>query len=223
MRFVSTLSGLRLLTLFLSCFSGIRSVMPAAAANTLFLDQISAAEGQDSQDAAPQSPSNLPTEAQPKTQPKSQPKSQPKDVSERKDESDHHKKNPNDNGSFVIAPLPIVSPALGTGIIPILGYITPIPAKHRGFAPSVMGAGGLITNDGSRGFGVGADLYLDKARYEVESIYAHGNIDYNLYGEGFISGNAGLKLPLEQAGHLFFFKTLRRIGWDFYAGIRFVD
>jgi hypothetical protein len=189
--------------------------MPAAAANTLFLDQISAAEGQDSQDAAPQSPSNLPTEAQPK--------SQPKDVSERKDESDHHKKNPNDNGSFVIAPLPIVSPALGTGIIPILGYITPIPAKHRGFAPSVMGAGGLITNDGSRGFGVGADLYLDKARYEVESIYAHGNIDYNLYGEGFISRNAGLKLPLEQAGHLFFFKTLRRIGWDFYAGIRFVD
>jgi hypothetical protein len=214
-RFVSTLSGLRLLALFLSCFSGMWSVMPAAAANTLFLDQISAAEGQDSQHAAPQSPSNLPTEAQPKAQ--------PKDVSERKDESDQHEKKANHNGSIVVAPLPIVSPALGTGIIPVLGYITPIPAKDRALAPSVIGAAGLITDDGSRGWGVGADLYLDKARYEVESVYAHGNIDYNLYGEGFISGKAGLKLPLEQAGHLFFFKTLRRIGWDFYAGIRFID
>jgi outer membrane protein assembly factor BamA len=38
-----------------------------------------------------------------------------------------------------------------------------------------------------------------------------------------VNGNAGFKLPLEQAGHFFFFKTLRRIGWDFYAGIRFID
>ena len=199
------------MTLFLGCFSGACFVTLDAVANTLPVDQISATEGQDSQDAAPQSPSNPPTEAE------------PKDVSERKNESDHHKKKPSHNGSIVVALLPIVSPALGTGIIPILGYITPIPEKDRALTPSVLGAGGLIINDGTRGFGVGADLYLDKARYEVESIYAHGNIDYNLYGEGFISGNAGLKLPLEQAGHLFFFKTLRRIGWDFYAGIRFVD
>ena len=90
-------------------------------------------------------------------------------------------------------------------------------------APSTIGAGGLITDNGSRGWGLGADLYLDKARYEMESVYAHGNIDYNLYGPGFVNGNAGFKLPLEQAGHLFLFKTLRRIGWDFYAGIRFID
>ncbi len=145
------------------------------------------------------------------------------EASDKKDDKKHRWDLGDPNGSIVAAPLPIVSPALGAGIVPVLGYITPIPAKDRALTPSVIGAGGLITNDGSRGFGLGTDLYLDKARYEIESVYAHGNIDYNLYGVGFENGNAGLKLPLEQAGHFFFFKTLRRVGWDFYAGLRFID
>ena len=142
--------------------------------------------------------------------------------SDEKDEKTHRwKLDP--NGSIVAAPLPIVSPALGAGIIPVLGYITPIPAKDKAIEPSVFGAAGLITDNGTRGWGLGTDIYLDKARYETETVYAKGNLDYNLYGVGFVNGNAGLKLPLEQAGHFFFFKTLRRIGWDFYAGVRFID
>jgi len=167
---------------------------------------------QDSKDTAQTSPSN------PSTDKASGNDSDKKDKDEKK-----HKWQLDPNGSWVVAPLPIVSPALGSGIVPVLGYITPIPAKDRAVTPSVLGAGGLITNDGTRGFVVGADLYLDKARYEVESVYAHGNIDYNLYGVGFENGDAGLKLPLEQAGHFFLFKTVRRVGWDFYAGIRFID
>ena len=63
---ISTLSALRVMTLFLGCFSGACFVTLDAVANTLPVDQISATEGQDSQDAAPQSPSNPPTEAEPK-------------------------------------------------------------------------------------------------------------------------------------------------------------
>lgn len=121
----------------------------------------------------------------------------------------------------MIAPLPIVSPAIGSGIVPILGYITPIPPKERTETPSVIGAGGLITNNGSRAFFLGTDLYFKQARYEVETGYAHGNLDYNLYGTGFDNGNAGLKLPLEQAGHAFFIKGLRLIRWNTYVGGRF--
>jgi hypothetical protein len=142
-------------------------------------------------------------------------------ASEKKDKKHKHKLNP--NGSIVVAPLPVVSPALGAGIIPVLGYITPVPVMDSKVTPSVVGAGGLITNGGSRGWALGTDLYLDRGKYELETAYAHGNLDYNLYGVGFVNGNAGLKLPLTQAGHLYFFKTLRRIGWDFYAGIRFID
>jgi hypothetical protein len=95
--------------------------MQDAAANTLSADQISALEGHDSQDVAQQSPTNLPPEAEPKK------------ISEGKYESDQHKKKANHNGSFVIAPLPMVSPALGTGIIPVLGYITPFRQRTRQF------------------------------------------------------------------------------------------
>lgn len=143
------------------------------------------------------------------------------DKSENKDEK--KKKKPQRTGSFVVAPIPIVSPALGSGIVPVAGYITPIPKTDRAITPSVAGAGGLITNNGTRGFAVGADLFLDKAKYETEAAYARGNLNYNIYGPGFVNGNAGLKLPLEQTGHLFFAKALRHIRWDFYAGIRFMD
>jgi hypothetical protein len=209
-RSIGTLSALREVTLLL-CFIGMCSATLDAAAITLRLDQISATEGQDSHNVTQQSPSNLPTEAE------------RKDVSERKEESDRHKKKANHNGSFVIAPLPMVSPALGTGVIPILGYITPLPAKDKELTPSVVGAAGLVTNDGSRGFGIGADLYLRQAVYELETVYAHGNLNYNLYGVGFENGNAGLKLPLEQSGQMLFVKLLRKIGWDTYVGGRFIN
>lgn len=144
-------------------------------------------------------------------------------ISENKHEKHEEKKATGGNGSFVAAPLPIVSPALGTGIIPVFGYITPIPKDDQAITPSVVGAGGLITNDGSRGFGLGADLYLDDARYELESVYARGNLNYNLYGVGFVNGNAGFKLPLKQTGQLLFTKLLRNVGHDIYVGGRFLD
>jgi len=195
---------------FLGVWSGRCLAQTPANAEAQPNSQPSLVEDQDSQDVSSGSPSNL---SGGKT---------PEQEAEKKDEKKHRwKLDP--NGSIVAAPLPIVSPALGAGIIPVLGYITPIPAKDKAIEPSVFGAAGLITDNGTRGWGLGTDIYLDKARYETETVYAKGNLDYNLYGVGFVNGNAGLKLPLEQAGHFFFFKTLRRIGWDFYAGVRFID
>ena len=183
----------------------------ASAGVNLPTDQQKSVESQTAHDSTQQSVSNPPTET--KAEEKSETNEETKKEKEKK-KSDHA-------GSFVVAPLPLKSPALGAGIVPILGYITPIPAKDRAIEPSVIGAAGLITNNSSRGFGVGGDLYLDKANYELESVYAHGYLDYNLYGEGFVNGNAGFKLPLEQSGQIFFIKLLRRIPWDFYVGGRF--
>jgi hypothetical protein len=138
---------------------------------------------------------------------------------EEKEKKKHEKKKSNGAGSFVIAPLPMVSPALGAGVVPVVGYITPIPVSNK--IPSTVGAGGIITNNGTRAFGIGGDFFLRHALYEVESGYGHGNLDYDLYGVGFDNGNAGLKLPLEQSGQLYFLKVLRHIGWDTYVGGRF--
>jgi hypothetical protein len=177
---------------------------------TLPTEGYSIAEPQTSQEAAQQSSVNPSPEAKPNQN------------SGEKAEKKKKKKN-SDAGSFVVAPQPLVSPALGAGIIPIVAYITPIPPKDKTVPPSAFAAGGLITNNGSRAFALGAELYLKQARYELETGYAQGNLDYNLYGVGFANGNVGLKLPLEQSGQIYFLKVLRRIGWDTYIGGRFTN
>lgn len=123
----------------------------------------------------------------------------------------------------MVAPLPIVSPAIGSGIVPVAGYIFPFQENKSAPEPSVVGAAGLITNNGTRGFGLGTETYLKESRYEIKAFYVRGNIDYNLYGVGYVNGSQGLKLPLEQTGSVFFIEFLRKIVWDTYVGARFVN
>lgn len=140
---------------------------------------------------------------------------------EKKNEEKSEKRK--SRGAIVVAPLPMVSPAIGSGIIPVLGYIFPFEQKDNASPPSVIGAAGLITNNGSRGFGLGTDLFLKKDSYELKSFYAHGNINYDLYGVGFLKGDSQLKLPLVQTGQIFFVEFLRRVFWDIFVGPRFVN
>ncbi len=125
-------------------------------------------------------------------------------------------------GSFVIAPLPISSPALGTGIVPVLGYIFPLRKDDHVSPPSVVGMAGLATDNGSRGFGAYADLYMKENTYRISTAYFRGNVNYNLYGVGLVAGDAGRKLPLEQSGQVLRTEVLRRVGWDFFLGGRFL-
>jgi Omp85 superfamily domain len=141
----------------------------------------------------------------------------PTTVSEKDEKSKKEKKAK--RGAIVVAPLPISSPAIGSGIIPVLGYIFPFSKNDKDSPPSTIGVAGLITNNGSRGFVIGGQLFLDHNKYEVTSGYARGNVDYNIYGTGVA---ANLKLPLNQTGQAFFGEFLRRIGWKFFAGPRFV-
>ena len=124
-------------------------------------------------------------------------------------------------GSFVIAPLPISSPALGTGIVPILGYIFPLSRKDEVSPPSVIGMAGLVTNNGSRAFGAYADLFMRENTFRLTASYGRGNLNYDLYGIGLAEGNAGRKLPLQQIGQVFRGELLRRVGWDVFVGLRF--
>ncbi|MGC2476909.1 MAG: BamA/TamA family outer membrane protein, partial [Candidatus Sulfotelmatobacter sp.] len=80
-----------------------------------------------------------------------------------------------------------------------------------------VGAAGLVTNNSSRGWGVGADLYFKRNTYEVTSLFAKGNVNYDLYGSGVFEG---LKLPLIQTGHLYRGEVLRRLWWKVFVGPR---
>jgi Omp85 superfamily domain len=120
-------------------------------------------------------------------------------------------------GSIVVAPLPLVSPAIGSGIIPVAGYIFPFSKNDKVSPPSVVGAAGLLTNNGSRAWGLGADLYIKRNTYEITSFFGKGNLNYDLYGSGLFGG---LKLPLVQTGHLYRGEVLRRFWWKVFVGPR---
>jgi len=128
------------------------------------------------------------------------------------------KKKREKRGSFVIAPIPISNPALGSGIVPVIGFIFPITKSDKVSPPSVIGTGGLITDNGSRAFSLGAQIYFKQNTYKSTAIYARGNLNYDLYGSGV---DEGLKLPLIQTGSLFHAEFLRRIAWKFFLGPRF--
>ncbi len=125
-------------------------------------------------------------------------------------------------GSLVVVPVPISSPAIGSGIVPVFGYIFPLNKRDKVSPPSIVGAVGLITNNGSRASAVAAQLYFGQNTYRVTTGFVRGNINYNLYGIGVIAGNAGRKLPLEQSGEGFFGEVLRRVKGKFFVGPRFM-
>lgn len=148
----------------------------------------------------------------------SPPTKKPDSESEEKKKGEKKKKKEK-RGAVVIAPLPLSSPAIGSGIIPVVGYIFPFSMKDKVSPPSVIGAAGLVTNNGSRGFAVGGQLYMKENTYLVTAGFARGNVDYNVYGTGIASDQ---KLALNQTGHAFFGEALRRIWWKFFIGPRFL-
>lgn len=122
-------------------------------------------------------------------------------------------------GAIAAAPIPISSPAIGSGLVPVVGYIFPLSLKDKKSPPSVIGAAGLITNNSSRGLALIGQLFMKEDTYELTAGYVHGNLDYNVYGEGILSGQ---KLGLEQTGDGYMVEFLRRIAWRFLAGPRII-
>jgi hypothetical protein len=123
-------------------------------------------------------------------------------------------------GEIVIAPLPISSPALGTGVIPLFGYIFPFSTKDKVSPPSVVGAAALFTDNGSRALAVAGQLYLKQNTSQITAAYVRGNLNYDFYGTGTAAGNAGRKLAIKQTGSVFFGEFLHRLVGKFFLGPR---
>jgi len=107
---------------------------------------------------------------------------------------------------------------VGSGVVPVFAYIFPTSTADNSPA-SLLGGVGLVTDNGSRAMALGGELYLKKSTYRTTSIYARGNLNYDLYGLG--SGDSQQKLPLKQTGQLVFGELLRRAWWKLFLGPRF--
>jgi Omp85 superfamily domain len=193
-----------LINLFLVCGLGVFFRIPAIAQAPEKVEPPAVSPGQEVKPTTPESGDK----SQQQTAPE-QPQPQPK-----------KKKKFAIPDGIVVAPLPISSPAIGTGITPILGYIFPLSKNDKVSPPSTIGAAGLITNNGSLGFAVGGQFFFKENTYEVTSGYVHGNVNYNIYADELAPG---FKLPLNQTGEAFFGEFLRRLFWRFFAGPRFMS
>jgi len=123
-------------------------------------------------------------------------------------------------GAFVVAPIPISSPALGTGVTVAVGYIFPLRKDDKVSPPSIIGGGALFTDNGSRGFAAASELYFAQDRYHVVSGLVGADLHYYFYGTGTDSGNAGIKFGLDQSMKLVVGSATRRMFRDIFVGRR---
>ena len=124
-------------------------------------------------------------------------------------------------GRFVIAPIPVSSPALGSGLVFVLGYVFPFSQQDKKSPPSTVGFGAARTNNGSRGWGVAGRLYFDENKYQTTFLVASGTINYNFFGIGRIPGTTSRSVRIEQKGTVFFGEFLRNMWKDIFVGVRY--
>ena len=129
------------------------------------------------------------------------------------------KKKKERRGAIVVAPIPISSPAIGTGVVLAGGYIFPFRKADMVSPPSVVGGAALFTNNGSRALALAAEFYLKQNTYHITSMYVRGNLNYDFYGVG-TAADQGKKLPLKQTGQVFLGEILYRIAGKFFVGPR---
>lgn len=95
-------------------------------------------------------------------------------------------------GSFVVAPIPLRDPMIGTGLILGGGYLFQDDAKSN---TSFLGLAGLKTSNGTNGYGAGGRLSFNSNRWNTT--FFLGDIDafYDAYPVGFA-------VPINQKGKL---------------------
>jgi Omp85 superfamily domain len=128
---------------------------------------------------------------------------------------------PEKRGSFVIAPIPISSPAFGSGLLLITAYVFKMNEQDKVSPPSWVGASGAFTNNGSRGLALGGRLYLKENKYQTTLAVIKGRANLDFFGIGRIPGRAPVTVPLSMDGSIFFGELLRNLGRNVFIGPRY--
>src|SRR5262249_41654128 len=125
-----------------------------------------------------------------------------------------------DSGAVVVAPFPISSPALGTGLQWIAGYIFKFNKEDKLSPPSFFGTVGMYTNNGSWGVLLGGSFNFKEDRYRILTAAGDANVNFDFYGIGKVAGDRGLFLPINIQGKGFGIQPLFRIAKSLYLGPR---
>jgi hypothetical protein len=121
-------------------------------------------------------------------------------------------------GSIIIAPIPISSPAIGSGLVLVAGYVFKVNQNDKLSPPSAVGGVAAFTNNGSRGGGVGGRLYFKENKYQTTFAVGAGRINYDFYGIGRRPGIPTVFVPIHQSGKFFYGEFLRNFGKHVFIG-----
>jgi hypothetical protein len=138
-----------------------------------------------------------------------------------KTQQDDQKEEKEKRGSWIIAPIPISSPAFGSGLLLITGYVFKLNEKDELSPPSWLGAAGVFTNNGTRGLALGGRLYFNENKYQTTFAAMKGRANLDFYGIGRIPGRPPIEVPLSMDGTILFGEILRNVGRNIFIGPRY--
>lgn len=124
-------------------------------------------------------------------------------------------------GEFLIAPLPIVNPTLDNGVAVVGGYLFRLDRDDSTTAPSVSGAGGFKTSNGSWGAAVLQTLNPAHDAIRIRVVAAYVDINYAFFGVGQAAGTANASIDLNQVGPTGVGEVLARVYGGWYLGARY--
>jgi Omp85 superfamily domain len=137
------------------------------------------------------------------------------------DANDDDVNKPEKRGSLVIAPIPISSPAFGSGLLLITGYVFKLNERDQVSPPSWLGGAGAFTNNGSRGLALGGRLYLQENKYQTTFAFIKGRANLDFFGIGRIPGRSPVSVPLQMEGSIYFGELMRNVGRNIFIGPRY--
>ncbi len=124
-------------------------------------------------------------------------------------------------GTWILAPIPINSPAFGSGLILGAGYVFKFKESDNESPPSVIAAAVAFTNNGSRGIVLGTSLYFGENKYKLTLATGTGKANYEFFGIGRIPGRPAISALIKQKGAFFFGEILRNVGKNIFIGPRY--
>lgn len=119
---------------------------------------------------------------------------------------------------YVIAPIPVVNPLLGTGLTLAGALLYRVNPNDNVSPPSLSGVGGFYTSSESWAAAFVQKLYLKEDRYRISLGAGYFNLYYDFYGIGFGAGKNDQNVSIEQEGNLFGGEILVRLSGRLYAG-----
>lgn len=124
-------------------------------------------------------------------------------------------------GQLIIAPIPIISPTIGRGLVLAVGYVFKLNQEDKKSPPSTIGLAGAFTSSGTRGGAIGGRLYFSENKYQTTFVIAKGRVDVDFFGIGRIPGKEAIKVPIRGGGTVFFGEFLRNVWKDIFVGPRY--